>query len=97
MKRHLLFAVDWCFVRHPGLGKFYCFVLILSYSRYLFARSSFEFFIQGHLTAFSSFNGYPHGLRYDNLKSVVLRRRPELEYNPRFLAGSTRRQLFKTT
>jgi len=71
------------------LGKFYCFVLILSYSRYLFAhlfpRSSFEFFIEGHLMAFSSFNGYPHGLRYDNLKSVVLRRKPEIEYNPRFL------------
>jgi transposase len=82
--------VDWCFVRHPGLGKLYCFVLILSYSRYLFARifprSSFEFFIEGHLMAFSFFNGYPHGLRYDNLKSVVLRRKPELEYNPRFLA-----------
>lgn len=82
--------VDWCFINHPGLGKFCCFVLILSYSRYLFARlfprSSFEFFIQGHLMAFASIDGHPHGLRYDNLKSVVLRRRPEIEYNPRFLA-----------
>lgn len=81
--------VDWCFVKHPGLGKLYCFVLILSYSRYLFAclfaRCSFEFFVEGHLTAFSALNGHPHGLRYDNLKSVVLRRRPEIEYNPRFL------------
>ncbi len=81
--------VDWCFINHPGLGKFYCFVLILSYSRYLFAhlfpRSSFEFFIEGHLLAFSALNGYPHGLRYDNLKSVALRRKPEIEYNPRFL------------
>ncbi len=82
--------VDWCFINHPSLGKLYCFALILSYSRYLFAhifpRLSFEFFIQGHLMAFSAINGYPHGLRYDNLKSVVLRRKPELEYNPRFLA-----------
>ncbi len=81
--------VDWCFINHPGLGKLYCFVLILSYSRYLFAhifcRSSFEFFIRGHLMALSSMNGTPHGLRYDNLKSVVLRRKPEPEYNPRFL------------
>jgi transposase len=82
--------VDWCFINHPSLGKLCCFALILSYSRFLFARlfsrSSFEFFIEGHLMAFSSLKGYPHGLRYDNLKSVVLRRRPELEYNPRFLA-----------
>jgi transcriptional regulator with XRE-family HTH domain len=47
---------DWCFIRHPQLGKLYGFVYILSYSRYLFAhvfpRSSFEFFIEGHLMAF---------------------------------------------
>ena len=47
---------DWCFIHHPQLGKLYCFVFILSYSRYLFAhvfaRSSFEFFIEGHLMAF---------------------------------------------
>ena len=81
--------VDWCFIHHPDIGKLYCFVLILSYSRYLFAhllpRSSFEFFIEGHLMAFSAINGTPHSLRYDNLKSVVLKRTPEIHYNPRFL------------
>lgn len=56
--------VDWCFINHPSLGKLSCFVLILSHSRYLFAhvfpRASFEFFIEGHLMAFSSMNGtYP--------------------------------------
>lgn len=81
--------VDWFFVHHPVLGRLACFVLILSYSRYLFAqifhRSQFEFFIQGHLMAFSKLNGTPHSLRYDNLKSVVLKLRPNIEYNPRFL------------
>ena len=84
--------VDWCFIRHPQLGKLYCFVLILSYSRYLFAhvfaRSSFEFFIEGHLMAFSVLRGIPYGIRYDNLASVVLKRRPEVQYNPRFLEFS---------
>jgi Mu transposase, C-terminal domain/Integrase core domain len=84
--------VDWCYINHPCLGKLYCFVFILSYSRYLFAhvfpRSSFEFFIEGHLRTFSSMKGIPHSLRFDNLASVVLKRRPEIQYNPRFLEFS---------
>lgn len=84
--------VDWCFIRHPQLGKLSCFVFLLSYSRYLFAhvfvRSSFEFFIEGHLMAFSALGGIPYGIRYDNLASVVLKRRPEVQYNPRFLEFS---------
>lgn len=80
--------VDWFFVVHPRLGKLSGFTLILSYSRYAFAhlfnRSSFEFFIEGHLLAFEGFGGCPHVLRYDNLRSVVLRREP-LTYNPSFL------------
>ena len=83
---------DWCFIHHPQLGKLYGFVFLLSYSRYLFAhlfpRSSFEFFIQGHLLAFSALSGIPHAIRYDNLSSVVLKRRPEIQYNPRFLEFS---------
>jgi hypothetical protein len=83
---------DWCFINHPQLGKLYGFVLILSYSRYLFAhvfaRSSFEFFIEGHLMAFSALGGIPYGIRYDNLATVVLKRRPEVQYNPRFLEFS---------
>ncbi len=80
--------VDWFFVDHPKLGKLCGFTLVLSYSRYAFAhlfdRSSFEFFIEGHLMAFEEFGGCPHALRYDNLKSVVLKREP-LTYNPAFL------------
>jgi hypothetical protein len=71
------------------LGRLYGFVYILSYSRYLFAhvfpRSSFEFFIEGHLMAFSALGGIPYGIRYDNLSTVVLKRKPEIQYNPRFL------------
>lgn len=81
--------VDWAIMNHPTIGRLYCFVLILSYSRYMFAhffpRFSFEFFIQGHLMAFSFMQGMPHSLRYDNLKSVVIKRKPEIEYNDRFL------------
>ncbi len=84
--------MDWFIVRHPQLGRLYCFVFILSYSRYLFAhlfsRSSFEFFIEGHLMAFSAIGGTPHAIRYDNLSTVVLKRRPELQLNPRFLEFS---------
>lgn len=80
--------VDWFFVDHPKLGKLWGFTMILSYSRYAFAhlfnRSSFEFFIEGHLMAFDDFGGCPQALRYDNLKSVVLKREP-LTYNPAFL------------
>jgi hypothetical protein len=38
---------------------------------HVFARSSFEFFIEGHLMAFSAVEGIPYGMRYDNLTSVV--------------------------
>ena len=80
--------VDWFFAAHPCLGKLAGFALVLSYSRYVFAhlipRSSFEFFIEGHLLAFERFEGTPRALRYDNLKSVVLKREP-LTYNPAFL------------
>lgn len=83
---------DWCFINHPKLGKLCCFVFILSYSRYLFAhvfaRNSFEFFIEGHLMAFSAMDGMPYGIRYDNLSTVVLKRRPEIHYNARFLEFS---------
>lgn len=80
--------VDWFFVNHPILGKLCGFTLILSYSRFCFAyffpRHGFEFFIEGHLMAFALLGGTPRSLRYDNLKSVVIRRDP-LHYNAAFL------------
>src|SRR5690606_24893855 len=50
----------------------------------IFPRLSFEFFIEGHLGAFAVLGGLPRALRYDNLKSVVVRRKP-LTYNAAFL------------
>jgi hypothetical protein len=76
-------------VKHPIVGQLAGFAYLLSFSRALFAcllpRMTFEFFIEGHLRAFQFFNGIPRALRYDNLKSVVLRRLP-ISYNPAFLA-----------
>jgi transposase len=80
--------VDWFFLTHPVLGKIAGFTMILSYSRFGFAhffpRYSFEFFIEGHLLAFAALGGTPRALRYDNLRSVVIKREP-LAYNPAFL------------
>lgn len=80
--------VDWFIVDHPHLGRLAGFALILSFSRFLYAeifpRLSFEFFIQGHLNAFTVLGGLPRALRYDNLRSVVTRRQP-LTYNAAFL------------
>jgi hypothetical protein len=80
--------VDWFFMNHNLLGKLCGFTFILSYSRFAFAhlfhRHSFEFFIDGHLKAFEAIGGVPMTLRYDNLKSVVIKRQP-LTYNQSFL------------
>jgi transposase len=80
--------VDWFFLTHPRLGKLAGFAFLLSYSRYFFARffprHSFEFFIEGYVSAFAQINGVLRALRYDNLSSVVLSRAP-LRYNPAFL------------
>lgn len=80
--------VDWFFINHPKLGKLCGFAMVLSYSRCLFAhlfpRHAFEFFIEGHLMAFNTMGGLPRALRFDNLRTVVLKRQP-LTYNPAFL------------
>lgn len=80
--------VDWFFLNHPKLGKLCGFALVLSFSRWLFAhlfpRHAFEFFIEGHLMVFNAMGGLPRALRFDNLRTVVLKRQP-LTYNPAFL------------
>ena len=80
--------VDWFFLNHPKLGKLCGFAMVLSFSRWLFAhlfpRNAFEFFVEGHLMAFNAMAGLPRALRFDNLRTVVLRREP-LTYNPAFL------------
>lgn len=80
--------VDWMEAKLP-FGKAYGFVYILAYSRYLFLkfypRSSMEFFLDGHMEAIKEIGGIARRHRYDNLKSVVTARKPELTLNARFV------------
>ena len=80
--------VDWMEERFPW-GVTYGFVMILAYSRYLYVRfyprQSLEFFLQGHIEAYREIGGVAHRHRYDNLKSVVIERSPEVKFNAQFL------------
>lgn len=67
-----------------------CFVMVLSYSRAIFARffldQVMESFLLGHIEAFEWYGGVPRTLLYDNLKSVVAERDGELiRFNHRIL------------
>ena len=81
--------VDWFFFNYKHLGQVAGFVYVLAYSRYawgiFYPKTSFEFFLAGHLECFSRIKGLARCHRYDNLKSVVLKRSPGIEYNPQFL------------
>jgi len=73
--------VDWM-QRTMAFGVVYGFVYILSYSRYLYCRfyvrSSLEFFLDGHIEALKEIGGIVSRHTYDNLKSVVINRKPEI-------------------
>jgi transposase len=81
--------IDWMVLAGTSFGTVYGFVFILSYSRYLYCKfypkQSMEFFLDGHIEAFQKVGGIVHTCRYDNLKSVVIQRKPELKLNPQFL------------
>jgi transposase len=80
--------VDWMEATLP-FGKVYGFVFILAWSRYLFVkfypRSSMEFFLDGHIRAYEEIRGAARRNWYDNLRSIVIRRKPELTFNATFL------------
>jgi len=80
--------VDWALWRIPS-GIVYGFVLILSWSRYVYVRfyprCTMEFFLAGHIEAFRETSGIPRKCRYDNLTSVVIKRTPELKLNAQFM------------
>jgi transposase len=84
--------VDWMQYNFP-FGLIYGFVFILSFSRYLFfyfyPRYSMEFFLDGHINAFKEIGGIAKTIRYDNLKSVVSKRSPEIYFNPQFMDFAT--------
>lgn len=86
--------VDWGSFGKISVGRarraLSCFVMVLSWSRGMFARffldQTIESFLHGHVLAFEAFGGVPRSLLYDNLKSVVLERQGELvRFNPRIL------------
>ena len=86
--------VDWASFGKVRVGAaqraLSCFVMVLSYSRAMYARFSLdqtlESFVRGHVEAFEAFGGAPRVLLYDNLKSVVLERIGEhVRYHPRIL------------
>jgi len=67
-----------------------CFVLVLSWSRAMYARftldQSLESFLRGHVEAFTALGGVARSVLYDNLKSVVLERIGDhIRFHPRLL------------
>jgi len=80
--------VDWIEERLPW-GVAYGFAMILAYSRYLsvrfYPRQSLEFFLEGHIEAYREMGGVARRHRYDNVKTVVIERSPELKFNAQFL------------
>jgi transposase len=80
--------VDWIEERLPW-GAAYGFGMILAYSRYLYVRfyprQNLEFFLEGHIGAYREMGGVAHRHRYDNIKTVVIERSPQLKLNAQFL------------
>lgn len=86
--------VDWGCFGTLRIGnatrKLSCFVMVLSYSRALFARfyldQHLETFLRGHTEALTTLGGTPRVILYDNLKSVVLERIGDhIRFHPRLL------------
>ncbi|HUA26642.1 MAG TPA: IS21 family transposase [Steroidobacteraceae bacterium] len=73
---------DWAHFGRFAVGRalrpLMAFVMVLSYSRYLFLRfyqgAAMSAFLDGHVRAFTFFNAVPRTLLYDNLRSAVLER-----------------------
>jgi transposase len=80
--------VDWMEASLPT-GKVHAFVFILAWSRYVFVRfyprSSMEFFLDGHINAYREINGAARENWYDNLRTVVITRKPEITFNAHFV------------
>ena len=72
--------------------KFYCFAMVLGYSRYLYAEFTLHMdlltLLRCLIRALESFGGATRTILFDNMKQVCLDRDPEtdrLRYNTRFL------------
>jgi transposase len=67
-----------------------CFVLVLSWSRAMYARftldQTLETFLRGHALAFEALGGVARRILYDNLKSVVVERVGDhIRFHPQIL------------
>ncbi len=88
--------VDWALFGKLRIGRalrsLLAFVMVLSYSRWIFLRffldARMENFLRGHIMAFDSFGGHlPRVLLYDNPRSVVLERYGDaIRFHPTLLA-----------
>ncbi|MDP1690584.1 MAG: IS21 family transposase [Burkholderiaceae bacterium] len=87
--------VDWGHFGHLVVGRakrpLMAFVMVLSYSRFIFLRFSLnarmDSFLLGHVLAFAAFGGVARVLLYDNLKSAVLERVGDaIRFHPDMLA-----------
>lgn len=73
---------DWAHFGRFAIGRalrpLMAFVMVLSYSRYLFVRfyqgAAMSAFLDGHVRAFGFFGAVPRIVLYDNLRSAVLER-----------------------
>jgi transposase len=86
--------VDWGSFGRISIGNtmrlLSCFVMVLSWSRALFARfvldQTMESFLRCHHEGFLRFRGVPRSLLYDNLKTAVLERVGDvIRFHPRLL------------
>lgn len=86
--------VDWAHFGKLTIGRavrpLMAFVMVLSYSRYVFLRfylnAAMHNFLRGHVEAFAFFNSVPRVVLYDNLKSAVLERVGEaIRFHPTLL------------
>lgn len=89
--------VDWGHFGKISIGSarrvLSCFVMVLGFSRAMFARffldQKQESFLAGHVHAFGAFGGVPRQILYDNLKSVVLEREGQhVVFHPRILEAA---------
>lgn len=85
---------DWSELGRHRIGDdllaVHLFVMILGYSRVMFARATTsadtDSFLGCHVDAFESFGGMPAEVLYDNAKVVVISRgRDRIRFNPAFL------------
>lgn len=86
--------VDWASFGTIRVGgatrKLYLFIMVLAWSRAIFARFYLDqttaTFLAAHVAAFHVLGGVPRSILYDNLKSVVLERDGDLvRFHPRIL------------